>query len=104
MIRWMVNACPFAPGVAKPGSMAAPFTPRLTMRRRLVNWKSGLLVLSFVSLVLLYSYSYPSLNYSGTPFLFEDGYFIRMSLYTYVSSMLGFFIKKYRRGKRRGSR
>ena len=104
MIEWITNACPFAPGVAKPGSMAAPFTPRLTMRRRLVNWKSGLLVLSFVSLVLLYSYSYPSLNYSGTPFLFEDGYFIRMSLYTYVSSMLGFFIKKYRRGKRQGSR
>ncbi|MFA9437928.1 MAG: hypothetical protein ACEROO_12585, partial [Candidatus Bathyarchaeota archaeon] len=86
----MVNACPFAPGVAKPESMAAPSTRRLTMRR-LVNWKSGLLVLSFVSLVLLYSHSYPSLNYSGTPFLFEDGFFIRMSLYTYASSMLGFF-------------
>ena len=54
-------------------------------------------MLSFVSLVLLYSHSYPSLNYSGTPFLFEDGFFIRMSLYTYVTSMLGFFIKKYRR-------
>lgn len=104
MIKWMVNACPFAPGVDKPESMAAPSTPRLTMRRRLVNWKSGLLVLSFVSLVLLYSHSYPSLNYSGTPFLFEDGFFIRMSLYTYVSSMLGFFIKKYRRDKRQGSR
>ena len=104
MIKWMVNACPFAPGVAKPESMAAPSTPRLTMRRRLVNWKSGLLVLSFVSLVLLYSHSYPSLNYSGTPFLFEDSFFIRMSLYTYVSSMLGFFIKKYRRDKRQDSR
>ena len=99
----MVNACPFATGVAKPESMAAPSTPRLTMSR-LVNWKSGLLVLSFVSLILLYSHSYPSLNYSGTPFLFEDGFFIRMSLYTYVSSMLGFFIKKYRRDKRQGSR
>jgi len=49
-------------------------------------------------------HSYPSLNYSGTPFLFEDGFFIRMSLYTYVSSMLGFFINKYRRDKRQGSR
>ena len=86
--------------MAKPESMAAPSMPRLTMRSRLVNWKSSLLVLSFVSLVLLYSHSYRSLNYSGTPFLFEDGFFIRMSLYTYVTSMLGFFFKKYRSGKR----
>jgi len=97
MIKWIVNACPFAPGVAKPASMAAPRVPRLTMRNRLVNRKSTVLVLSFVSLVLLYSYSYPSLNYSGTPFLYEEGYFLKMSLYTYVTSMLGFFVKKFRR-------
>jgi hypothetical protein len=97
MIKWIVNACPFAPGVAKPASMAAPSVPRLTMRRRLVSWKSTVLVLSFVSLTLLYSYSYPSLNYSGIPVLFQDGFFIKMSVYTYVTSMLGFYIKEYRR-------
>ncbi len=96
MIKWIINACPFAPGVAKPASMDTPSLPRLMMRKRLVNWKSSLLVLSFVSLVLLYRHSYPSLNYSGTPFLFEDSFFIKMSIYTYVTSMLGFFIKKYR--------
>jgi hypothetical protein len=80
--------------------MARPSLPRLTLRRRLVNWRSCLLVLSFVGLVLLYGYCFPSLSYSGTLFLFEDGFFIRMSLYSYVTSMLGFFIKKYRRGKR----
>jgi hypothetical protein len=47
------------------------------MRKRLVNWKSSILVLSFVSLILLYSHSYPSLNFSGTPFLFEDGFYIK---------------------------
>ena len=97
MIKWITNACPFAPRVAKPESMSTPYMPKLTMRRRLVNRKSILLLLSFVSLTLLYSHSYPSLNYSGTPFLFEDGFFIRMSIYTYVTSMLGFFIKKYKR-------
>jgi len=73
--------------------------PQLNIWKRLVNWKSTVLVLSFVSLVLLYSYSYPSLNYSGTPFLYEEGYFLKMSIYTYVTSMLGFFVKKYRRGR-----
>jgi hypothetical protein len=97
MIKWIVNACPFAPGVAKPASMAVPSPAGLTMRRRLVTWKSSVLVLSFVSLTLLYSYSYPTLNYSGVPVLFQDWFFIKMSLYTYVTSMLGFFIKKYRR-------
>ena len=96
MIKWIINACPFAPGAVKPASMAVPGAPRLSLRR-LVNRKSTFLVLSFVSLVLLYGYSYPSLNYPGTPFMYEESYFLKMSLYTYVSGMLGFFIKKYRR-------
>lgn len=103
MINWIVNACPYAPGVAKPESMARPSLPTLMLRRRLINWRSCLLLISFVGLVLLYGYSYPSLDFSGTPFLFEDGFFIKMSLISYVTSMLGFFIKKYRHGKRQGS-
>ena len=99
MIKWVTNACPFAPGAVKPTSMAGPRMPQLNIWKRLVNWKSTVLVLSFVSLVLLYSYSYPSLNYSGTPFLYEEGYFLKMSIYTYVTSMLGSFVKKYRRGR-----
>ena len=99
MVEWIINACPFAPGITKPASMDTPSISKLT-RRRLVNRKSIVLVLSFVSLILLYSYSYPSLNYSGTPFLFEEGFFIRMSLYTYVTSMLGFYIKEYKRRNR----
>lgn len=99
MIKWVINACPFAPGATKPVTMTEPSMPRPTLWQRLVNWKSTVLVLSFVSLVLLYSHSYPSLNYSGTPFLYEEGYFLKMSIYTYVTSMLGFFVKKYRRGR-----
>jgi len=100
MIKWIVNACPFAPGVTKPASMTVPSPTELPMRKRLVTLKSSVLVLSFVSLTLLYSYSYPSLNYSGIPVLFQDWFFIKMSIYTYVTSMLGFFIKKYKHGKR----
>ncbi len=95
MVEWIIIACPSAPGITKPASMDTRSIFKRT-RRRLVNRKSIVLVLSFVSLILLYSYSYPSLNYSGTPFLFEDDFFIRMSLYTYVTSMLGFYIKKYK--------
>lgn len=98
MIKWIVKACPFAPGAVKPASIAVPRAPRLAMGR-LVNRKSTFLVLSFVGLLLVYGYSYPSLNYPGTPFLYEESYFLKMSLYTYMSGMLGFFIKKYRRGK-----
>ncbi len=96
MIKWIVNACPFAPGVAKPESMVTPEMPRFTLRNRLVNRKSIFLVLSFMGLALVYGHSYPSLNYPGTPFMYEESYFLKMSLYTYVYGMLGFFIKKYR--------
>jgi hypothetical protein len=97
MIKCIVNACPFAPGAVKPASMAVPRTSGLAVWKRLVNRKSTFLVLSFVSLMLLYGYSYPSRHYPGTPFMYEESYFLKMSLYTYVSGMLGFYIKKYKR-------
>lgn len=101
MIKWLINACPFAPGVVKPASMQAPKLPRLTLRNKMVNRKSVILVLSLVSLTLLYSYNYPALNYSGTPILFEDSYFIKLSLYSYVASMVGHFIKEYKRNQKK---
>ena len=68
----------------------------------MVNRKAIILVLSLVSLTLLYSHNYPALNYSGTPLLFEDMYFIKMSLYTYITSMVGYFIREYKRKQRQG--
>lgn len=97
MIKWIVNACPFAPGVVKPASMPAPKLPTITTWNKVVNRKTIVLVLSFVALTLLYSYNYPALNYSGKPLLFEDAYFIKLSIYSYVTSMIGYFIREHKR-------
>jgi hypothetical protein len=100
MTKWIANACPFAPGVSKPASMPGPKLSKVSLWNKMVNKKTIILVLSLVSLTLLYSYNYPSLNYSGTPLLFEDMYFIKLSLYTYITSMVGYFIRDYKRKQR----
>ena len=97
MIKWLINACPFAPGMAKPVSMPGPKVPRFALKNKVVNRKTIFLVLSFVSLTLLYSYNYPSLNYSGMPLLFEDSYFLKLSIYSYIASMVGHFIREYKK-------
>ena len=97
MIKWIVNACPFAPGVAKPAIMPGPNLPKVSLWNKMVNRKTIILVLSLVSLTLLYSHNYPALNYSGKPLLFEDMYFVKLSLYTYVSSMIGYYIREHKR-------
>jgi threonine/homoserine/homoserine lactone efflux protein len=102
MIKWIVNACPFAPGVAKPASMRGPSLPKISLWNKMVNRKTIILVLSFVSLTLLYSYNYPALNYSGKSLLFEDMFFIKLSLYTYITSMVGYYIREYKRKQRQG--
>lgn len=97
MIKWWVNACPFAPGEVKPASIPEPNVPRRSIREKIVNRRSIILVLSFVSLTLLYSYCYPALKYSGKPLLFEDFYFIKLSLYSYVATMIGYYVREYKR-------
>jgi hypothetical protein len=77
--------------------MPGPKLPKFALRNKVVNRKAIILVLSFVSLTLLYSYNYPSLNYSGTPLLFEDTYFIKLSIYSYIASMAGYFIREYKK-------
>lgn len=91
------RACPFAPGLAKPDSIPGPRRPRAQLRRRLVNRRSVALVLSLAGLVLLYGYSYPWLEHPRGALLFEDDYLVKLSVYSYVASMLGFFIRRYRR-------
>ena len=103
MIKWLINACPFAPGVAKPVSMPRPDLPRLSLRSRVFNWKNTVLALSFMTLVLMYIYNYPQLEYSGMPLLFEDYYFVKMSLYGYAASMIGFYIREHKKKQRQNS-
>jgi hypothetical protein len=102
MIKWLFNACPFAPGVAKPVSMPRPDIPRLSLWNRVVNRKNLVLGLSMVTLMLMYIYNYPSLDFSGMPLLFEDYYFVKMSMYGYVASMIGYYIREYKKKQRQG--
>ena len=101
MIEGIINACPFAPGVTKPDSIPSPNVPRLSIRNKVINRKTIVLVLSLVSLTLLYSHNYPALNYSGKPLLFEDYYFIKLSMYSYVATMVGYFIREYKKKQRK---
>lgn len=93
------NACPYAPGVVKPESIPSPREQSNTVKR-LLNGKLVLLVVSLVALTLLYSYSYPSLNWGGSPVLFQDWYIVKMSFYTYVTGMITYYFREYRQKKR----
>jgi len=101
MIKWLINACPFAPGIAKPASIPRPNLPRFSLRARVLNWKTITLGLAMVTMMAMYIYNYPYLEFSGKPFLFEDFYFLKMSMYTYVASMVGHFIREYKKKQRK---
>lgn len=100
MIKWLINACPFAPGVAKPASMPGPKLQRFSLREKVFNWKTMILGLSMGTMMVMYIYNYPHLEFSGKPFLFEELYFLKMSMYGYVASMVGFYIREYKKKQR----
>jgi hypothetical protein len=89
------NACPYAPGELKPESMPGPANNRGVLRR-LRNGKTIALLFSIFALTLLYGYSYPSLNWGGSPVLFQDWYVVKMSIYTYLISMITYYFREYR--------
>ena len=90
------NACPYAPGAIKPDSMPRP-QGQISILRKLFNGKFLLMLLSIVALTLLYSHSYPVLNWGGSPVLFQDWYIVKMSIYTYVSGMIAYYFREQRR-------
>ena len=92
------NACPFAPGAVKPDSFGGP-RDQSSVLKRLLNRKFLFLLISLIALTVLYGRSYSSLNWGGSPVLFQDGYIVKMSFYTYVSGMLSYFIRKYKQKK-----
>ncbi len=93
------NACPFAPGEIKPESMPTKQT-REGFLKSLANKKTLLLVFCLVLLMLLYTSNYNELYMGGSSVLFQDGYIIKMSFYTYVSGLISFFIREHRRKNR----
>jgi hypothetical protein len=93
------NACPYAPGAVKPESMPSAIVKGgWTVRIR--NGKLLVLLFSILALTLLYGFSYSSLNWSGSPVLFQDGYVVKMSVYTYLLSMITYYFRGYRQKKR----
>lgn len=93
------NACPFAPGEVKPKSIPVN-SSQDGLFKRITDGKLVLLVLSLVVLTLVYSHSYSDLNWEGSSVLFNDWYIVKMSFYTYFTSLISFFIREYRRKQR----
>ncbi len=93
------NACPFAPGEVKPRSIPVNSNHE-GLLNRITNGKLIVLVLSLVGLTLVYSHSYSDLNWEGSSVLFNDWYIVKMSLYTYLTSLISFFIREHRRNQR----
>jgi hypothetical protein len=93
------NACPFAPGVAKPESMQSTLSKGSLMGKIRIG-KVLILLGSIIALTLLYRYSYPSLNWGGSSVLFQDWYIVKMSIYTYLLGMITYYLKGYQKQKR----
>lgn len=90
------NACPFAPGEAKPEVIPNSVNHRRVLGG-LVNKKTLLLVVSLIVLTILYSMSYSDLNLQGSGVLYQDWYIVKMSFYSYIMSIFAFVIRENRR-------
>ena len=86
------NACPYAPGEVKPEVMQSALRQEVFWVR-FKNVKLLALLGSVLALTLMYSFSYPSLNWGGSPVLFQDWYIVKMSLYTYLLGMITYYFR-----------
>jgi hypothetical protein len=93
------NACPFAPDEIKPEVMTSASNSKGWIYK-LINFKLIFVFLTLLALTLLYNYSYPSLEQVGSRVLYQDGYIVKMSFYTYMFGMISYFIRERRRKKR----
>jgi len=93
------HACPFPPGVVKPESIQGP-RDQSNLLKRILNKKTLFLIVSLIAVTILYSRSYSSLNWGGSPVLFQDWYIVKMSFYTYISGMITYYFREYRNKKK----
>ena len=93
------NACQYPPGAVKPESIQGPRN-QSDLLKKILNKKTLLLVVSLLALTILYSQNYSSLNWGGSPVLFQDWYIVKMSFYTYISGMITYYFREYRRKKK----
>lgn len=92
----LTEACPFAPGEIKPDSIYVPHGNSSDSRRAL-TLRIVIVVIAMFGLALLYSYVYNDLSFTGEPMIFWDEFIFSLGIYTYVSCMLVFFIRQYKR-------
>ena len=92
-------ACPFAPGAVKPESIRV-HRDQPSLLKRILNKKTLFMILSLLALTILYSRSYSSLNWGGSPVLFQDWYIVKLSFYSYLSGMITYYFREYRNKKR----
>jgi len=93
------NACPFPPGAVKPESIHGP-RDQSSLLKRILNKKTLFLIVSMIAVTILYSRSYSSFNWGGSPVLFQDWYIVKMSFYTYISGMITYYFREYRHKKK----
>ncbi len=97
----IVYACPFPPGAQKPKVDHVPRRWRRTLRQNVFSLRSVSLVLAFLSVTYLYVNSYGLINTTGKPVLFRDNFFLLLSLGSYFSAMLMWYIRRWKIGRRR---
>jgi hypothetical protein len=93
------NACQFPPGEVKPESIHGP-RDQSSLLKRILNKKILVLLASLLALIIVYSRNYSSLNWGGSPVLFQDWYIVKMSFYTYISGMITYYFREYRPKKK----
>ncbi|MBN2336437.1 hypothetical protein JXL21_12840 [Candidatus Bathyarchaeota archaeon] len=96
----LVRACPFPPGVSKPRVEHVPRRWGRTLSR-VVSLRSMVLVMALVAVTYLYVDSYVIVNTTGTPVLFRDNYVLLLSLGSYVSIMVTWYIRRWKMKRRR---
>ena len=93
----LIRACPFPPGVEKPEPV---YSSKRYGREFLFNaltLRNLVLIFVLVAGMFLYVYSYESINTTGIPVLFRENYIILLGIYSYLSSMISWYIKNYRK-------
>ena len=93
------NACQFPPGATKPESIQGP-RDQSNLLKKVLNIRILFLIVSLLALTVLYSRNYSSLNWGGSPVLFQDWYIVKMSFYTYISGMITYYFREHRHKKK----
>jgi hypothetical protein len=92
----LFRACPFPPGIEKPDPVYRSKRHNRAFLSKSLNLRNSILVFTLVAGMFLYAYSFDSINTTGIPVLFRENYIVLLGVYSYLSSMISWYIKKYK--------